>query len=109
MCFGASLRGCEGFMIERSDLIKHVNRGRLDAASPNVVVPLFGRFKGETGERSHLLIMTNTTKSGIAIRSWVERMVGWLENKGLTEVGPAICDEGGSLLPAYLVDLEFKN
>ena len=109
VCFGASLRGCEGFMIERSDLIRHVNRGRMDAASPHVVVPLLGRFKGETGERSHLLIMANTTKSGIAIRSWVERMVGWLESKGLTEVGPAICDEGGSLLPAYLVDLEFKN
>ena len=24
VCFGASLRGCEGFMIERSDLVKNI-------------------------------------------------------------------------------------
>ena len=76
VCFGASLRGCEGFMIERSDLIRHVNRGRMDRNFPHVVVPLLGRFKEETGKRSHLLIMTNKTNSGIAIMSWVERMVG---------------------------------
>lgn len=96
-------------MIERSDLIRHVNRGRMDRNFPHVVVPLLGRFKEETGKRSHLLIMTNTTKSGIAIMSWVERMVGWLERKGLTEVAPAICDSKGGLLLSYLVDGELKD
>ena len=109
VCFAASLRGCEGFMVERSDLIRHVNRGRTHASSPHVVVPLLGRFKGETGERSHLLLMANTTASGIPIRVWVERMVGLLSSKGLSDVGPAICDSKGALLPSYLVDAEFKK
>ena len=106
--FGASLRGSEGFMIERSDLIRHIGRGKLNVTSPHVVVPLLGRFKGETGERSHLLILANTTSSGLQLRTWVERMVGLLERTGQTNVGPAICDKEGELLPSYLVDLEFK-
>ena len=53
--------------------------------------------------------MTNVTSSGIEIRTWVERMVKLLEGKGLSGVGPAICDSKGTLIPAYLVDAEFKS
>ena len=65
--FGASLRGPEGIMIERSDLVEHMERGKHDADIPHVVVPLLGRFKGETGEKIHLLMMMSEIDSGIAI------------------------------------------
>ena len=70
VCYGASLRGCEGFMIERSDLISHNDRGREDPEIPHVVVPLLGRFKGELGERCHLVMMVNVSRSGIQFRKW---------------------------------------
>ena len=109
VCFVASLRGCEGFMVERSDLIRYVSKGKTHRISPHVVVPLLGRFKGETGEKSHLLLMANTTGSGIQVRKWVERMVAVLQQKSLVDVGPAICFGNGDLIPSHLIDSEFKS
>lgn len=40
-----------------------------------MIIPLKGRFKGEKGERCHLLPLANVTKTGIEIRSAVELMV----------------------------------
>ena len=72
-CFGGSLRGSEGLMIKRSALIGEIDKGRIDKDILHVVVPLLGRFKGETGERCYLLLLANTTDSGIQMRKWVER------------------------------------
>ena len=49
VCYGSSLRGCEGFMMERSDSIRHINRGKTDPEIPHVVVPVLGQFKGKAG------------------------------------------------------------
>ena len=68
VCFGSSLCGREGFIMEVSDLLKFINRGKYDPDIPFVVVPLLGQFKVEIGERSHLLMMVNVTFSGLQIR-----------------------------------------
>ena len=60
---------------------------RLDVDSPHVVVPLLGRFKGETGERSHLLVMTDRTVSGIAIRGLGGKDGGLVSEQGIDGCG----------------------
>ena len=106
----SSLRGCEGFMMERSDLVKHIDRGKQDPDLPHVVVPLLGQFKGETGERCHLLMMVNTTESGIEVRKRMERVVQLLIKEGCTSVGPVMCEaDGETMLPPPNVDVEFKD
>ena len=40
-----------------------------------MIIPIKGRFKGEKGERCHLLPLANVTTTGIEIRSAVELMV----------------------------------
>ena len=57
-------------------------------------------LKNETGERNVLIPLPNVTASGLKIRDWIERLVTVLEkeSRGL-EVGPAICDYDGFVMP----------
>jgi hypothetical protein len=60
-----------------------------------------GRFKGETGERNILRVLVETTKSGIQIGRWVERLVKILMAEKRNDTGcpgPAFCDEKGMVL-----------
>ena len=82
----------------------------MDPDLPHVVVPLLGQFKGETGERCHLLMMINTTQSGIEVRKWVERVVQLFVQEDCTTVGPVMCEvDGETMLPSHNVDIEFKD
>ena len=75
--FFASLRGSKGLKVHFNTLMKHWKKGNFDKQikykgsylPPHVIVPLLGRFKGEQGERCHLLVLANRTKSGIHIRT----------------------------------------
>lgn len=40
-----------------------------------MAAPLLGRFKGEDGEKYHLLFMPPVTASGLKCRVWMERLV----------------------------------
>lgn len=87
-------RGC---LTEGSTLCKYKDMGR-NHATPHVVVPLMGRFKGETGERNVLRPLVNITRSGIPIRQWIDRLVRILIMEGRDDTlkpGPAFCDEKG--------------
>ena len=90
--------------MERSDFIRHIERGRETQDIPHVVVPLLGHNKGETGERSHLLLLANCSNSGIEIRKWVDRMVELLARENHEGAGPAICYKDGSLIPSFEID-----
>jgi hypothetical protein len=46
------------------------------------MIPLLGRFKGETGERWHLLPIVWRTRSGIEVGKWAERLKGSLVERG---------------------------
>lgn len=96
-------------MIERSDLINYVEKGRLDQEICHVVVPLFGRFKGETGKRCHLLLLANVINSGIQMRKWVERAVALLKLEGHQGAGPAICESDGLPISSLVLDEFFKS
>ena len=106
--FACSLRGNEGFMMDLHGLISHIKDGKEDATNPHVVIPLLGRFKNEIGERLHLMLSVNVTKSGFKVRKWVERLVRMLVKEGKTD-GPAICDKEGFLMESMTINKEFRE
>jgi hypothetical protein len=98
--FCDALRGNETFLVERSSLIKYADRGK-SHKRPHVVIPLMGRFKGETGERNVIRVLVEKTKSGIPVRKWVDWLIAILREDTSQigkEVGPAFCDQKGFVL-----------
>lgn len=94
--FGGALRGGEILLAEATELVKRQEDGKYHSKHPHVVLPLMGRFKGETGERNVLLVMANTTSSGLEIRKWIERLGTLLRREGRHRaVGPAFCTRTG--------------
>jgi hypothetical protein len=88
-----ALRGNEGFKLDLGGLRKHLRRGQ-NHAVPHCVAPLLGRFKGEDGERYHLLLMVSETASGLEPRKWIDLLVLCREHQGLFQ-GPAFVDGQG--------------
>ncbi len=89
-----SLRGPEGLLVDLGGLRKNLMKG-LD--KDYVIVALLGQVKGEHGEREHLLPTASTTRSGIKVRGWVERVIAVNQVCGRTS-GPAFCDDNGVVL-----------
>eukprot|EP00957_Ditylum_brightwellii_P089132 6787442-Ditylum_brightwellii.AAC.1 len=64
ICYVASLRGNEGFMIEAQGLLEHSEHGwEEEEALRQVVIPLLGQFKGEQTEHWHLILIASHTAS----------------------------------------------
>jgi hypothetical protein len=97
----ASLRGPEVFQLDLAGLRANIPRGRdgtmphdlLKAGTdlskaPYVLIVLIGQFKGETGMRQHMLALASSTRSGIALRWWIEELIKIREEEGCTH-GPA--------------------
>ncbi len=59
------MRGEEVVKPDFAGFILYFETGRDHMTLPHVMLPLVGRFKGETGERWHLLPMAWETRSGI--------------------------------------------
>lgn len=95
----ASLRGHEGFYLDIAATRKHINEGR-DGVTPGkalttklltekearnlpqVCICLLGKFKGETGERYHSIIVANESSSGLRPRFWLERLLEVCSDEG---------------------------
>jgi hypothetical protein len=98
--FCGALRGNEIFLVEGSQLCAYQHKGRMHE-NPHVVIPMMGRFKGETGERNILWVLVPITKSGIQIEWWVDCLIKLLKEEGRNDTrtpGPAFCDESGFVL-----------
>jgi hypothetical protein len=67
------------------------------------VGPLLGRFKGEDGERFHLLLMSEVTASGFEPRRWLDLLVRRREEQGFLR-GPAFVDSGGVLVSSGIYE-----
>jgi hypothetical protein len=103
LSFTNALRGNEGFKLDLSGLIAHIDRGRGHLKFPHVVAPLLGRFKGRDGERLHLLFMVPVTHSGIKVRCYLEWLVARRLEQGLLR-GPAFCDQSGKEIGSGLYE-----
>jgi len=72
--FCGGLRGEEVPMADLGEFIKHAEKGE-DPRLPHIVLPLIGRFKGERGEKHHLLPLAAVTNSGLEPRKWSLRVI----------------------------------
>ena len=98
-----SLRGNEGFWVDGDALCDHIQLGKEDKGTPHVAIALLGFFKGEAGERMHVFVAANITKSGVRIRRWLERVVETLQVEK-KRGGPAFCDEEGYILDSQQIE-----
>ena len=69
----------------------------------HVTVALLGRFKGETGEKYHLLPLAGTTNSGLKPRLWIGRALSELAKRGITR-GPMFRTENGQPIRAGVME-----
>ena len=73
IAYFGSLRGSEGLKVDYNTLVKHWDKGRVTKPKskipPRIIVPILGCFKGEHGERCHLMPLANITNSGVHIRN----------------------------------------
>ena len=108
--FGYSLRGNEGFWVDGDRLKKGLPLGRdcTDSNERHVVISLMGRFKGEDGDRMHVVALANVTRSGIRIRWWLEKVAALLREEGLSRC-PAFCDQEGYMLSSSDIETIASN
>ena len=108
--FVYGLRGNEGFWVDGDRLTAGIELGLVGTAeSPgHVVVSLLGKFKGEDGDRMHVFVLANESRSGIKTRVLLER-VAEIHVKEKKEECPAFCDEEGYLLTEKFVEDEFLH
>lgn len=97
--WACSLRGNEGFMLCIAGLRRYLRAERPENSNsdPMVIIPLKGRFKGEAGERYHLLVSAEVTGSGVEVGKWLDILLHTRQESG-QENGPAFCDQNGNLV-----------
>lgn len=103
VAFGYSLRGNEAFWVDADRLIKHIELGREDPNIPHIVVPILGKFKGEDGDRMHLLPIASKSASGIEFRYWIELAATVVKSERKTKC-PLFCDRDGYILSSSHIE-----
>ena len=113
-CYGASLRGPEGLLINLETLKDQPGmvqiRSQLDDGDvrPFFLLPLRGKVKGETHVRDHLWPLVEVTSSGLRLRDWADRLLSVRELCG-QQRGPAICfSDGRPMTASFLTSVLHK-
>ena len=99
-----SLRGNEGLMLDLGGLRNNWQPDRGD----HFVIALWGKLKGETTYRNHVIPCINVTKSGIKVKYTVQRLLELKEKEGNIK-GPAISEKAGFLLQARELDQQLHD
>jgi hypothetical protein len=89
-CFVLSLRSSEGLLADLEGLLQY-----FDVGCTHVVIPLLGRFKGEDHSTQHLMHCTNTTDSGIQVKTWIRRLLAVHESRSRSK-GPVFINSKGA-------------
>jgi hypothetical protein len=103
IAFCGSLRGNEGMIVDLQTLIKNFKNGNFNkdqrkksSCPPHIIIPLRGRFKGEAGERCHMMPLANMTSTGINIRGVVTVLIAARQEEENESSSPwAFVDEEG--------------
>jgi hypothetical protein len=95
--FGAGLQGEEVSLILLDGLLTFWDKSRADVDS-HVMLTLKGRFKEEVDERWHLVPVSNTTRSGLPFRRWMERVLHRRVNLHTRDTGWLFQDQQGARL-----------
>jgi hypothetical protein len=104
--FCGSFWGNEVFLADMFGTAKYLRATNTPANT--VIVPLLGRFKGETGERYHLTPLAATTSSGIQVKTWLSRLVDLKTARGYVR-GPLFGDDKGLVVRAKIIELELME
>ena len=76
-----------------------------DHEIPHDLAPMYGFWKGEDGERFHIVPIVSVSRTGIEFRWWLEQLLACLDKEGnLGKVGPAFCNLDGSLIRGSRLD-----
>lgn len=127
----ASLRGYEGFYLDLAATRSHLAEGQVGEVPkkfkvknvlseeemeklPSVCICLMGKFKGETGERYHSMVLANRSMSGLETRWWVEQLMKVCEDEGRmsgfafdeADGSPANSTEYNALFRQYLCRIQ---
>jgi hypothetical protein len=84
VCFCCALRGEEAPLMSLIGTRLHLEAGQRHPSSPHIVVALLGRFKMEISEKYHLMPVVLETATGLQPGKWINRMVTWYEQGGIT-------------------------
>jgi len=106
VAFCGSFRGSEVFMVDLHGTRKYLESP--DVAEGVIIIPLLGRFKGETGDRYHLTPLAATTSSGIQVKLWVSRLVALKELHGQIR-GPLFSTRRGGIVHPGLIEAEIMD
>ena len=106
VAFALSLRGPEGFLLDLGGLLKHGDSLRHRASC--VVIALWGQFKGDYAERSHLLPCCDVTGSGLPVRKWIRRAVALAQDSGKHK-GPLMVHRDGNKISSRELDEIFHH
>jgi hypothetical protein len=106
IAFCGSFRGNEVFLVDLHGTKKYLASPEVEAGV--VIIPLLGRFKGETGDRYHLTPLAATTSSGIQVKRWVSRLVETKEAHGQVR-GPLFSTRWGGLVSPAFVEPELMD
>ena len=68
------LRGEEVPLISLRGLISFWQKTQRNS-TPHIMLTLLGRFKGETGERWHLMPLADETRTKLPVRKWFTRLL----------------------------------
>jgi len=98
VAFCCALRGEEVPLADLHGTLKYWEEGEVGNIK-HVVIPLLGRFKGETGESYHLLCAAAVTDHGLEPRKWIGRLIQLLQNSGVRN-GPLFRSPQGQRLRA---------
>ena len=71
--------------------LRHQSRKFREGPLACVVIPLMGRFKGDTGSRHHIQAVVNEIYSKLKVRWCLDRLNYELISQGHRN-GPACCD-----------------
>ena len=108
----ASLRGHEGFFLDLVATRNLLPKGKSGVVPekfnsnkvlseedienlPYVTICLLGKFKGETGERYHSIVLASETMSRLEVRWWIEQLLEVCELEDMTS-GYAFAELDGS-------------
>jgi len=106
IAFCGSFHGNEVFLVDFHGTKKYLDSPEVEEGV--VIIPLLGRYKGETGDRYHLTPLAASTSSGIQVKLWVSRLVATKVAHGQAR-GPLFSTRCGTLVNPSLVETELMD
>lgn len=97
IAFCGSFRGHEVFLVDLFGLTKYETTFTLSNQTSYCMIPLLGKYKGESGERYHLTPLSSVTKSGLDLGLWVKRVCSHRREEH-RQHGPVFADKWGNMV-----------